>query len=210
MDVAKIKSLKMSDKDWFLEECLPRFGSMNKNDYEVALFTLLLRNGYSQMSDFDISRELKITETKVKRLRYESNLVYPNNEDLNEQLKNLLNNAKYRMAGSNKIQFLVKDKMLRSYASKILEEQGGFIDSSFNSDIVSVNPEDMILLLSVVYSQNSKATNDTLMIIKSELQKSKKPLDKTLKDNAMNVLKGLAKVVAPACVNLLIEYLEAL
>lgn len=210
MDVAKIKSLKMSDKDWFLEECLPRFGSMNKNDYEVALFTLLLRNGYSQMSDFDISRELKITETKVKRLRYESNLVYPNNEDLNEQLKNLLNNAKYRMAGSNKIQFLVKDKMLRSYASKILEEQGGFIDSSFNSDIVSVNPEDMILLLCIVSGQNSKDTNDTLTKIKSELRKSKKRLDKTMKDKAMQILNGLFNAVAPTCVELLIGYVSAL
>lgn len=206
----RLKSLNESDKDWLIEECLSRFGSMNKNDYEVALFTLLLRNGYSEMSDFDISRELKIKETKVKRLRYESNLVYPNNTDLRTQLSDALNNAKYRMGGSNKIQFLIKDKMLRLYASKILEEQGGFIDSSFNSDIVSINPEDMTLLLCVVFDQKSKATNDTLTIIKSELQKSKKRLDQTMKDKVMQILNGLLNAAAPTCVNLLIEYFKSL
>lgn len=125
----RLKSLNESDKDWLIEECLSRFGSMNKNDYEVALFTLLLRNGYSEMSDFDISRELKIKETKVKRLRYESNLVYPNNTDLRTQLRVLLDKAKFRITDSNKIQFLIKDKNLRLYANDILEAQGGFADS---------------------------------------------------------------------------------
>lgn len=36
-------------------ECLDRFGSMNKNDYEVALFNLMLKCGYNTKSDFELS-----------------------------------------------------------------------------------------------------------------------------------------------------------
>ena len=30
----------------FLGKCIERFGSMNKNDYEVALFHLLMKNEF--------------------------------------------------------------------------------------------------------------------------------------------------------------------
>lgn len=193
MNVSNIKSLNESDKDWLIEECLSRFGSMNKNDYEVALFTLLLRNGYSEMSDFDISRELKITETKVKRLRYESNLVYPNNTDLRNQLRVLLDKVKFRISDSNKIQFLIKDKNLRLYANDIFEAQGGFADSSFNSSIVSVTPEDLVSLLTVVFDGDKEKINITIHQVRNKLQDSSRKLPQTLKGKIFSGIDSLLR-----------------
>ena len=63
------------DAESFLEYCTQHFGRLNKKDYELAVFHLLLQNELKDCSDFAISRKLKITEAKVKQLRYEVNLV---------------------------------------------------------------------------------------------------------------------------------------
>lgn len=207
-----IDMIQKEDKDKFLGLCLERFGSMNKNDYEVALFTLLLRSGWNKKTDFDISCMLKVPETKIKRLRYESNLVYPNNENLKEQLKDLLKKAKYRMTDSNKIQFLIVDKLLRQYANNILEERGSFADSSFNSSIVSVTPEDMMLLLGYVTDKETNETNEILQNAKEELRKSNQGLPNKTKEKVMkaskNLLAEIGKIVTSNCTQLIMNYIE--
>ena len=67
---------KSSQKDDFINICINRFGSMTKNDYEVALFHEMLRAGLNDKTDFQISLLLHIPETKIKRLRYEATLRY--------------------------------------------------------------------------------------------------------------------------------------
>ena len=67
---------KLKGADAFFQKCITSFGSMNKNDYEVELLHLLFENGWKNKSDFEVSVDLKIPESKVKRLRYETYLVY--------------------------------------------------------------------------------------------------------------------------------------
>ena len=53
----------------FINQYLAKgFGSMNKNDFEVMIMHWLLQNRLSGKSNYEISRELKISESKVKRL----------------------------------------------------------------------------------------------------------------------------------------------
>lgn len=206
------KNLSPTDKDRFVDLCFERFGSMNKNDYEVALFALLLRNGWKDKSDFDISQLMKITETKVKRLRYESNLKYSDNSDLKGQLKTLLSSINYKFAESNRIQFLIKDKNLRLYANNILEQQGSFSDSSFNSDVVSVTPEDMMVLLGYVADQDTKKVKELLQNAKSELKKSKRELPQDTKEKvkkfAFGLLSILRKSAFPSALNVVFDYIK--
>ena len=126
------------------------FGSMNKNDFEVWIFHYLLKeNGYASKSDNQISRELKIPESKVKRLRYEADLVYPKDEDsFKKEFYEVLKNRVYKQVGDNKIQFVIRDKNLRLYLNDKLESFGSFADSSFNADIVTVTAQDLVLLIS--------------------------------------------------------------
>lgn len=208
-----IEKCKIEDKnkDWLLNTCFERFGSMNKGDYEVALFTLLLRSGWSEMSDFDISRALKLTETKVKRLRYESNLVYPLEDNMKDQLKAQLKKAKYKLTDSNKIQFIISDKLLRLYANNVLEQEGSFADSSFNASVVSVTPEDLVLLINFVADQK----DDSYKILnkaKTELRNSVRglPMDtkETLTKFAKAFVKDTARRFAPNVTECMFEYLE--
>jgi len=55
------------------------FGSMNKNDFEVWIFNEFLKQNEG-MLDSEISRKLKISETKVKRLEKEAYLIYGNED----------------------------------------------------------------------------------------------------------------------------------
>lgn len=202
------KNISPTDKDRFVDLCFERFGSMNKNDYEVALFALLLRNGWKDKSDFDISQLMKITETKVKRLRYESNLKYSDNSDLKGQLKTLLSSVKYKFAESNRIQFLIKDKNLRLYANNILEQQGSFSDSSFNSDVVSVTPEDMMVLLGYVADQDATKVKELLQKAKVELKRSQNVLPQDIKEKVKNLAVGfniLGNNIFPIGLNTLID-----
>ena len=137
------------------------FGSMNKNDFEVWIFNEWRKLQDKDLSDYQISKELKISETKVKRLKYEADLKYSsdnNDEKLQEHFFELLKNAKYKECKNenNKIQFAVKDKLLRGYISDCLEKDGRFMDSSFNSNIVSIHISDFIFLLEQFECINKK------------------------------------------------------
>lgn len=166
----------------FLEEYLKKgYGSMNKNDVEVLVFHMLLQQektekqfGLKGMTDFAISVELKIPESKVKRLRYESELKYPLYKEDSEKkvaLLQLLNKVQYKQDGK-KFVFVVTDKMLRLYISDLLVKDGRFFDTSFNSNIVSLYIEDFIALLKVLFTKQ-----DREKIIKSAKEHIKKQVD---------------------------------
>lgn len=48
------------------------FGSMNKNDFEVWIFSQLMDGELKGKSNYDISTLLRMPESKVKRLAYEA------------------------------------------------------------------------------------------------------------------------------------------
>ena len=103
----------------FLSDYLSRgFGSMNKNDLEVWVFNQLLQDPNKQnYSDYDFSIELRIPQTKVKRLRYEAGLVYntKNAEEYNKEFLLLLRKAKVKSTNAELIQFSMEDKGLYLY-----------------------------------------------------------------------------------------------
>lgn len=123
------------------------FGSMNKNDFEVWIFNEWRKLQDKDLSDYQVSKALKISETKVKRLKYKADLKYSFDEEqlLNKFFK-LAEKANYKKDG-DKLLFVINDKLLRQYINNILEESGRFMDSSFNSNIVSIYVDDFSFLL---------------------------------------------------------------
>ena len=103
--------------DALIEKYIERgFGSMNKNDFEVAIFNEWMKSEGHGKSNYEISLALRIPETKVKRLKYESELKYGDNKDemLKTRLETLLQNANFKAEGK-KLVFLIDNQMLRSY-----------------------------------------------------------------------------------------------
>lgn len=173
----------------FLKKCIDQFGSMNKNDYEVSLFHLMLINIFKNKTDNFISRELRIPESKIKRLRYESSLVYQKNHDeLENDFYELIDKCNFKSKDGERIQFVINDKFLRCYINDILWNAGRFADSSFNSDIVSLTASDLEYLL----SQFDK-TASLLNKIKDEAKKDGLDFQKTfmecIKDCAIKFIK---------------------
>ena len=206
IDYSKITS---ESKDWLLKTCFERFNSISKSDYDVAFFHVLMKNGYGDKSDFELSRLLKLTETKIKNLRYKCNLEYPMDESYEEQLKVILNKAAYKVDG-NKIQFSIKDKMLRSYANNLLEEDGNFTDSSFNSSIVSLTPLDMVDLLKKLYGgENNHEYEEMRMLIRNSMNRSLKELPKKgmeiFKESVVAFIKDVGSKVAPRFTDFLVD-----
>ena len=107
------------------------FGSMNKNDFEVAIFNELLNAGWTTKSNRTISLELRIPETKVKRLRYEAELKYGQNteEIFKKSLEEVLAKAQFKADGK-KLVFIVENQMLRGYLD------GKFNDLFIDKDII--------------------------------------------------------------------------
>ncbi len=146
-----------------IESYLERgFGSMNKNDFEVYIFSWLIQNhsNYKNASDNEISRKLKIPESKIKRLRYEAELRYGNNDTgvLWQNLRNYLSIVKYRKTEDNVLRFSIPDKQVRLFLKDQLQKGHRFCDSSFSENIVVISIDDLLYLLdNGVVSKEEKA-----------------------------------------------------
>ena len=144
----------MNELDKTIQQYLDRgFGSMNKNDFEVWIFNYLLQNRLKGLSNYDISIELKIPESKVKRLKYEAGLKYGDTKDTAiyaSELEVLLNKAQLKKNGLC-VQFIIEDIQLRKYLDSLLKQDGRFSDTSFNSEIVSIDADDLGFLMKTIF-----------------------------------------------------------
>ena len=150
-----------NDLKKFIDRYIERgFGSMNKNDFEVAIFNYLIteRDEYKKKSNYEISILLRIPETKVKRLRYEAALKKGNNNeaDLKARVVEQIKQARIREDGK-KIIFQVEDVLLKTYISSLLKKHGCACDGSFSPEIVAINADDYPYLLEEIYSKEEYA-----------------------------------------------------
>ncbi|MGM9818080.1 MAG: hypothetical protein ACI30B_03755 [Paludibacteraceae bacterium] len=162
------------DLDIVIQNYIKRgFGSMTKNDFEVWIFgTLLQMQEYKGKSNYELSILLRIPETKVKRLRYESALKNVNpNTVYKEEVYKLLDKVLLRV-NDKKIVFQVEDIMIKSYISSILKQNGRMLDSSFNQELIVLHIDDFQYLARAVYP-NGK--------VEEVLKESKKLLKKSTK-----------------------------
>ena len=196
------------DAKSFLDYCTQHFGRLNKKDYELAVFHLLLQNELKDCRYFPTSRKLKIPQQKVKNRRYVVIFViYKHDSAYHEELMQLMSTASYKFAdGGKKIQFCVNDKMLRLFLNDQLNQIGSFADSSFNSNIVSVTAKDLLFLL------GADKHADTLKKINQSLRDNANDLPKDMRDKlsglAKSIAKDLASKISPNVTNWIEEQLQ--
>lgn len=196
----------------FLDRYLQRgFGSMNKNDFEVLVFDLLreVNDHFPRKSNYQWSIELHIPETKVRKLSYEADLVYHDYDP--EQLKRKffdildINVSKFSSDGK-KIQFVIEDKSLRTMLSADLKTLGYFADSSFNSEVVSVDLKAFSELLLKYYPDTfSQQLEQRCMSLKTT--PCKKKIDKV--EILQKFLESLAKGTGEAIPSIFKEIVMA-
>ena len=157
----------------FIQAYLDRgFGSMTKNDFEVMIFAELLQTSLRGMSDYQISCDLRIPESKVKRLRYEASLKYNilSEDDYRLMFKEIAQNA---IIKDEKIILSIEDISLRKFINFKLKKNGKFSDTSFNSEIVVIRSKDFAELLKELYytQRELKQINDKIDKINESLSK---------------------------------------
>ena len=193
MNNSQNNSSQLSDT---IKEYLNRgFGSMNKNDFEVWIFHYLVGNDFKGKMDYEISINLGIPISKVKRLRYEANLKYSshNKEDYEPGFHKLLENVKFSKDGSA-VKFIVEDVALRKYLEFILKNKGHLSDGSFNSEIITMSLDAFEFLLKHFWSKDK---------YNQFLKQAEKAVGKKL--SMQDFLRSLAMVVSTTTLNELVN-----
>lgn len=141
----------------FIEEYFKvGFGIMTKSNLEVLLFHLMQEQGcFNDMTNFNISRELRISEERVAKLAYNAQLQYGNHENDEERLKTILSKAQPKNEGK-KIQFSIEDGYLRKLLRSKIREKNKFSDGSFQADIVTIDVDTYIELIEDLFYKDEQ------------------------------------------------------
>lgn len=171
IDKEKLKS-RIEESQLFTN----RFGSFSKADYEVLMFTVYLDSLTSPARDFEISRDLGITEQKVRSLRVKSQLQYPREINWVEQMRQALEDGSY---DDGMITITLEDPSVRNRIRYEVESKSGTVNLSLNSKQLVLPVESFLILAAcaekdpdkVLQSLNKKfAGNEE---IKGMIQKDK-------------------------------------
>jgi hypothetical protein len=185
----------------FLEIYLERgIGSLSKRDIDVLVLKLLEKHANLELtSNHELSLALRLTETRVRSLRYEANLKYPPSDQnfLKRRLLFILAKAEYE-ADAHRIVFVVEDSFIRKSLQAHLKKKGGFADSSFNSELVRVSPSQLAPVLQSLFGK--PIANDFCKAMDAKIEKDKFAnarnnfvlgAAKALGGGAVQVVKGL-------------------
>ena len=130
-----------------------RFGSFNKSDYEVLMFTAYLDSIGKNVRDYDISVALGITESKVRLLREKSQLQYPRDILWVNQLSEALKNGFY---DDGMITVTIEDPSVRNRIRYEVESKYGTVNLTLNSKQL-ILPVESFLLLAACAEEDSDA-----------------------------------------------------
>lgn len=145
------------------------FGQMSKADIELMMFRFYIEKvisvyqnedgtiDYRKCSDYKISRELGITQQRVRNLKVKKELVYPTQYDWKASLALLTKNARYDRI-SKKIVLNIPDPNLFIEIQNFIEEQGAYVEKQLNNKILQIRVEYYIeLIISLEQGESYKA-----------------------------------------------------
>lgn len=203
------------------------FGSSSKSEIELRMFSILMDamidkyandNGvldYNMCSDYNMGKALGIQPSKVTTLKKNKQARYPVNFNWQQSLKMIENNIRYSKE-KNKIIIPVRDPNLYIEIKNFIEENGGFIEMQYGSNVIQIRPEYFFLLLYNGVSdetekakirkafatelKNKNKIND-ISLIKTDDDVNKIALD--LGESTLDVLESLAEGITNPLVGII-------
>ena len=156
--------------------------------YEKLIKNCTDANGnidFNKCSDYIISKDLGITQQKVKNLKIMNQLLFPNSRSWKDDFCQLISNATYEQS-TNRIILNSPDPNLFLEIQNYIEENGGFIEKQLNGKLLQIKPEYFLQLVI-----NEETENHKQQIIKQikDIFKSHNKSDKTF--NEKNIGKSL-------------------
>ena len=157
-DDDKIKAFNEIEKLFYYAN----FGQASKSEIELLMFKIYLEklikenkdsNGqtidYNKCSDYRISKELGITQQRVRNLKVKKQLVYPEEFHWEVALAKLMENARLEKPNSpesSKIIINIPDPNLFYEIQNFIEENGGYIETQLNSKILQIRQEYFLMI----------------------------------------------------------------
>lgn len=162
------------------------FGQMSKTDMELMMFHFYLEKviydnknvdntiDYSKCSDYKISKELGITQQKVRNLKVKSQLIYPIEFDWKKSLSALIGNARFDKE-KKKIILNIPDPNLYYEIREYIEEKGAYVETQLNSKILQIRIEYFIELM--LSFENAESKKEIIKYLKKKVKENDKAED---------------------------------
>ena len=167
-----------------------RFGSFSKADYEVLMFTVYLDSLDKPARDYEISRDLGITEQRVRNLRIKSQLVFPQEINWIQQMENALQSGTY---DDGMVTITLEDPSVRNRIRYEVESKAGTVNLSLSSKQLVLPVESFLILAACAESDIDKVIEK----LNEEFGKCDEIKDKIQKDKlGKRVLKGVGNIAS--------------
>ena len=178
------------------------FGMTAKSDIDVLMFSIYLErilesseSDMSAYSDYALSKQLGITQSKIKNLKIKKELKYPyQGFDWRESFKRIYSNAHYE---NGCIVLYVSDPNLQIELKHFVEENNGIVEVKLNQSLLVISLEsffDLILFVADEKEQKyvKEKLKNALLSKKANIESfEKQPMSKTIKENAKDLGKNL-------------------
>lgn len=143
------------------------FGQLSKADFELMMFHFYFRKmtemnknadgtiDYHRCSDYKISKELGMTQQRVRNLKVKNSLSYPSDFDWMKSFALLVKTARFDKA-TGKIIVNILDPNLYIEIQNFIEEQDAYIEKQLNNKILQLRVEFFIDLIAALEDEASR------------------------------------------------------
>lgn len=187
------------DKIRFFDEISKKFynanfGTLSKSEFELMMFRFYLEKlisvnrfkdgtiNYVKCSDYKISKDLGITQQRVKNLKIKNQLTHPINFDWKKALANLIENARYDQS-TRRITLNIPDPNLYLEIQNFIDDSGAYIEKQLNSKVLQLGVEYFIDL--IVALEPEEKRKEIIKSLKKHF-KDKGKEDNAFKDNEID------------------------
>ena len=165
---------KIAEKYYF-----SNFGSTTKSDFDVLMFSIYIeqildkeQSNMQAYSDYTLSKQLGITQSKISNLKVKKELAYPyNGFKWQDSFIEISKNAVFE---DNKIKIFIPDRNLYLEIKNAIECAGGFIEVQLTANLLQVRLEYFLDLITAIDDEKMRAVH------RKEIQKRIKEQDKDI------------------------------
>lgn len=143
------------------------FSSASKSEIELLMFHFYMKAmieankkddgtiDYAQCSDYEISKQLGITQEKVRGLKIKKQARYPEAFDWQKSLMSIKDNIRLD-DNAKRIIIPIPDPNLNAEIRNFISEHGGYIDFESGKDHIRIRVEYYLLLMCETFDEKEK------------------------------------------------------
>ena len=191
------------------------FGQFSKSEIELMMFNFYIQKmikdslkedgtiDYGKCSDYRISKDLGITQQRVRNLKVKNQLVNPLEFDWKKEIAALMPNARYE---NKKVYINIPDSNLFYEIQNFLENEGSYIEKQLNSKLLVIRIEYFIdLLMTLEEEPNKRKIEQKIKKACKEQLKTEKKFDENnigkslieCTENITTILASISEYVSP-------------